>query len=219
MRPKRRLPGAMAWSRRVGLVALICALPGWPGGTLAAQLSVSVVGGVSFSSFTGSGAVDVVSGVSPLVGVASTVSLSETLALRQELYLVRKGAQVNTRLGDFDAGPNKEFSLPYLKVPFLVELRTAPGGLVRPRLFGGISTGFLVNCTLEGQECDQLQEINYRQVDLGVVVGGELEWQRWALGTRYEAGVRAFEVSTPGGELYNGALSITLRFQLRRTPQ
>ncbi len=204
--------------RRIGMVAATVVAAGWPGGA-GGQAAVGLIAGASLSSFTGSGAVDVKSGAGPLFGLSGAVSLGETLALRPELYLVRKGAHVNTRLGDFGAGPSKEFALHYLQIPLLLELRTGSVAAFRPRLFGGVSAGLLVNCELEDESCERIDEIRFRRADLGVVVGGELEWRNWGLGARYEAAVRAFEISTPGAELYNGALTLTLRFQPRRTRQ
>ncbi len=214
----RRGAGTMAGARWTAFASVAALVAGWPGGA-GGQASVGFIGGASISSFTGSGAVDVMAGVGPLFGLSGAVPLGEALALRPELYLVRKGAHVNTRLGDFGAGPRKEFTLGYLQMPLLLELRTGSDGAIRPRLFGGVAAGLLVQCKLEDDRCEQIAEINYRRADLGVMVGGELEWRSWSLGARYEAAVRTFEVSTPGAELYNGALSVTLRFQPRRTPQ
>ena len=73
-----------------------------------------------------------------------------------------------------------------------------------------MSLGALLRCRLEGQDCGEIEEISHRRLDMGVLVGGELEWRGTGVGVRYEAGVRAMEASIRGNEIYNGVLSFTV---------
>ena len=181
---------------------------------VSAQLGIGVIGGLSRASFTGSGAIEVVSRTTFLIGVTGDVPLGETFSIRPEFYVSAKGAAVNTVLGDYRLGPSKVFKLSYIQMPILFQLRTAPGGWVRPHLFGGVSVGALLGCELQEEDCDDIAPIDHRAIDVGVVVGGEVEWRDLGIGARYEAGVRAMEASTP--EIYNGVLSFTARYMFRR---
>ena len=150
-----------------------------------------------------------------LLGVSADLPFGETLSLRPELHFTNKGAWVETLLGDPAAGPRKRFALPYIQLPLLIQLRPAlRGAPLRPHLFGGVSAGLLLGCSLAGQACADIDEVDYRRADVGVVVGGEIGWGRVGVGARYEAGVRAVEASIRGNELHNGALSFTARYLL-----
>lgn len=177
-----------------------------------AQLGLGVIGGVSRAGFTGSGAIEVNPRTKLLIGVTGDLPFGETFSVRPELYISTKGASLNTVLGDYGLGPSKVFSLTYIQMPILAQLRTAPGGPVRPHLFGGLSVGALLGCELQDNDCDDVEAIGHRTVDVGVVVGAELGWRDVGFGARYEAGVRAMEASMPGSEIHNGVLSFTLRY-------
>lgn len=183
---------------------------------VSAQLGLGVIGGLSRASFTGSGAIEVMNRTTFLVGVMGDVPLGEIFSIRPELYVSTKGAKVNAALGDYRLGPSKMLMLSYIQMPILAQLRTAQGGSVRPHLFGGVSAGALLSCELQGQDCDDIAQIDHRAIDIGVVVGGEAEWRGLGIGARYEAGVRAMEASTLGNEIYNGVLSFTARYMFRR---
>ncbi len=182
------------------------------------QRGLGVIGGLGSTSFTGSGAIDVTNRVTYLIGVSGDLPFGETFSFRPEIYLSGKGAMVNTSLGDYRASPNKLFKLSYVQLPVLLQLRTAAGSAVRPYLFGGLAAGVLLSCQLEEDSCDDIAQIKHRTFDVGVVVGGGLEWRDFGLGARYEAGVRAMEASTRGNEIYNGALALTVRYVRRARP-
>lgn len=183
---------------------------------LSAQVGFGMISGLSRSSFTGSGAIEVGNRTSFLIGAMGDVPFGETFSIRPELYVSAKGAGVNTALGDYQLAPHKVFRLSYVQMPILAQLRTAPGGAIRPHIFGGVSLGALLGCELEEENCDDIEQIDHRSVDIGVVVGGEVEWRDLGIGARYDAGVRAMEASTPGSEIYNGVLSFTVRYLFRR---
>ncbi len=210
---RRRVGGRAAAVRGLRVVVTLLALSFSP---VSAQLGFGVIGGLSRASFTGSGAIEVANRTAFLIGVMSDVPFGGTFSIRPELYVSSKGAEVNTTLGDYRLGPSKMFTLSYIQMPVLAQLRTAQGGSVRPHLFGGVSVGVLLGCELQGRDCDDIAQIDYRAFDIGVVVGGEAEWRGLGIGARYEAGVRAVEASTLGNEIYNGVLSFTVRYMFRR---
>ena len=192
------------------LVALLCALPS---GAVHAQTTFGAITGLNRVSFAGSGATDVTSTSTFMIGVSGEIAVSETFALRPELYYSAKGAKISTLVGDPQFGPIKRFQLPYIQLPVLAQLRTASGrGALRPHLFGGLSVGVLISCSLQGQDCDDIEEVVDRRLDVGVLVGGELEWRGVGVGARYEAGVRAMEASVRGNEIHNGVISFTVRY-------
>ena len=207
------------WHRGLLLAA---ALPWVAPASANGQVAWGIIGGLTRAGFNGSGANDVssrttdVSGRTTfMLGATGDVALTETFSLRPELYFASKGAWVSTLLGDPSVGPRKRFTLPYIEAPLLVQMRTAGGpDSIRPHLFGGVSVGALLRCRLEGQDCGEIDGINHRRIDMGVLVGGELEWRGAAIGVRYEAGARAMEASIPGNEIYNGVLSFTVRYRV-----
>ena len=182
-------------------------------------MSFGVIGGLSRASFTGGGSGDVVARTTMMIGGVGDFAFGQMFSLRPELYFSDKGGRVETLLGDPRSGPTKLFKLPYIQLPLLAELRTSLGGMVRPHLFGGVSVGALLGCELEDTDCDDIEEVGHRAVDLGVLVGAEVEWSGVGIGVRYEAGIRAVEASVLGNELYNGVLSFTARYMFRRASE
>lgn len=187
-----------------------------PPSAASAQQAVGLMTGFSRASFTGGGSRDAVARTTFLIGGVGEFEFGEVFSLRSELYFSEKGARVETLLGDPRTGPTKLFRVPYIQLPLLAQLQTTLGDHLRPHLFGGMSVGALLRCELAEEGCDDIEEIGYRSVDIGVLVGGELEWGGVAFGARYEAGIRAVEASVLGNELYNGVLSFTARYIFRR---
>ena len=181
-----------------------------------AQTAFGVIGGFNRARFTGSGAVDVASRTAYLVGAVGDFPITETFSIRPELYFSTKGAEVRTGLGSGADGPVKTFALSYVQLPFLVQLQPGSGGSVRPHLFAGVSVGAVLGCRLGTVDCDDIREINQHGMDAGVLMGGELEFGDIAFGMRYETGVRAVDATVPGNEIYNGVLSFTLKYMLRK---
>ena len=210
--PCRRVGGRAPVGRSLLIAAILVAASVSPA---SAQLGLGIIGGVSRSGFTGSGAIEVSARTKLLIGVTGDVPFGETFSLRPELYVSTKGARLNTVLGDYGLGPSKVFGLTYVQMPILAQLRTAPGDALRPHLFGGLSVGTLLGCELQEEDCGDIEPIGHRTVDVGVVVGGELGWRDLGIGARYEAGVRAMEASMEGSEIYNGVLSFTVRYMFR----
>ena len=205
----RRADGRLSVGRGLLILATLLAASVSPA---LAQVGLGVIGGMSRAGFTGSGAIEVSARTKLLIGVTGDVPFGETFSLRPELYVSTKGARLNTVLGDYGLGPSKVFSLTYVQMPILAQLRTAPGGALRPHLFGGLSVGALLGCELQDDDCSDIEQIGHRTVDVGVVVGGEVGWRGLGIGARYEAGVRAMEASMEGSEIYNGVLSFTVRY-------
>lgn len=194
------------------VAALVVAAPG----QAAAQPAFGVIAGLNRASFTGGGAVDVSPRTSPMIGLVGDIPVGPRFSVRPELHFSAKGSEVRTEAGDPADGSSKTFGVSYIQMPVLVQLGPTPGGSVRPRLFGGLSVGALLRCSLGSLDCADVEGIDQRGADLGVVVGAELELGRIGVGARYEVGVRAVDASVAGNEIYNGVASFTARYMLRR---
>ena len=182
----------------------------------AAQPAFGVIAGLNRANFTGGGAVDVSPRTGPLIGFVGDIPVGPRFSVRPELHFSAKGSEVRTEAGDPADGPSKTFGVSYIQMPVLVQLRSASEGPVRPQLFGGLSAGVLLGCNLGSLDCADVEGIDQSGVDIGVVVGVELELGRIGVGARYEVGVRAVDASVPGNEIYNGVASLTARYTLRR---
>lgn len=182
----------------------------------AAQPAFGVIAGLNRANFTGGGAVDVSPRTGPLIGLVGDMPVGPRFSVRPELHFSAKGSEVRTEAGDPADGPSKTFGLSYIQMPVLVQLRSASDGPVRPRLFGGLSAGVLLGCNLGSLDCADIEGIDQSGVDMGVVVGVEIEMGHIGVGARYEVGVRAVDASVPGNEIYNGVASLTARYTLRR---
>ena len=182
---------------------------------VAAQPVFGVIAGLNRANFTGGGAVDVSPRTSAMFGLVGDIPIGPRFSIRPELHFSSKGSEVRTEAGNPADGPNKTFGVSYIQMPVLVQLGPAPGGSGRLRLFGGLSAGVLLGCNLGSLDCADVEGIDQRGVDIGVVVGGELELGRIGVGARYEVGVRAVDASVPGNEIYNGVASLTARYTLR----
>ena len=185
-------------------------------GEAAAQTAFGVIAGLNRANFTGGGAVDVSPRTSPMIGFVGDIPVGPGFSVRPELHFSAKGSEVRTEAGGPTDGSSKTFGLSYIQMPVLVQLRPASGGSVRPHLFGGLSFGALLGCSLGSLDCADVEGIDQRGVDVGVVAGAELEVGRIGVGARYEVGVRAVDASVVGNEIYNGVASLTARYMLRR---
>ena len=174
-----------------------------------AQSPVAVIGGIQRTNFIGGGSGDFTWRTAYMIGVMGDFSLGETFSFRPELHYSSKGSAVKTELGEVGEAA---YRLSYLQVPLLGQLRTAPGGSLRPHMFGGISVGVLLRCRLAEQSCSDIADFNQNRFELGLVMGSEVEGWGGALGVRYEVGLRPVDATFQGNEIYNGALSVTFRY-------
>lgn len=197
--------------RRAALLAAFLAAA--PVAAASAQSAYSVIGGVQRANFIGGGSGEFTWRTAYMVGVMGDFSLSETFSLRPEVYYSSKGSAVKTERGD---PGDAAFRLSYVQLPLLVQLRTAPGGTVRPHMFAGVSVGALLGCKLAEQRCSDIADFNQSRFDLSMVLGTEIEARGGAIGVRYEAGLRAVEATVRGNAIYNGVLSVTMRLRVGR---
>lgn len=195
---------------RAGLivVSIACALP-VP--VASAQTTYGLIGGVQRTNFIGGGSGDYTWRTAYMVGVVGDYPLTETVSLRPELYYSSKGSSVKTERGD---PGDLAFRLSYVQLPLLAQLRTAPEGTFRPHMFLGVSVGALLHCRLAEQSCDDIADFNESRFDLSLLLGTEIETRGGAIGVRYEAGLRAVEATVGGNAIYNGVLSVTMRYRV-----
>ncbi len=191
------------------ILPLAAVLAGAPFAAASAQLPVGVIGGIQRTNFIGGGSGDFTWRTAYMLGVTGDMSLGETFSFRPEIQYSSKGSVVKTELGE--AG-QAAYRLSYLQMPLLGQLRTAPGGSLRPHMFAGVSLGVLLRCRLAEQACNDIADFNQNRFEFGLVVGSEIEGWGAALGVRYEVGLRPVDATVQGNAIYNGALSITLRY-------
>lgn len=169
------------------------------------QARFGVISGLSRATFTGGGAQGITWRTALMVGGVADVRLGDALAIRSELHFATKGSRA--RVGKMADAAMK---LSYLQLPVLLELLTESDVLLRPRLYGGMSFGMLINCRREGVACSD--DLQLHAFDTGLLVGGEIEIFATGFGVRYEAGLGSVTARSPGLEIQNGVLSLTLRY-------
>ena len=179
--------------------------------TARAQAAFGVIGGVSRATFTGGGSQDITWRTTLIAGVAGVVPIGEILAIRPELHFAAKGARA--RVG---RTADNALDLAYLELPLLMQVHTGRGSLVRPQLYGGMSVAMLLGCKRARIACDDDPDLESRGFDYSLVVGGEVEVFRTALGVRYAAGLNTVRAQVQGLEIVNGVLSFTLRYFFER---
>lgn len=189
-------------------------LAGPASGVAAGQPSVGVIGGLNSATFTGSSSVAVAGRRAGIViGAVAELPLAGSFSIRPELHYSAKGARVRTA----GSGPGGvDFTVSYLQLPLLVQVRPTRGASVFPVLLGGVSLGLPLRCRRGGLDCKSIVGFARQSVDAGVVVGVEAGFLGTAAaGVRYEAGFRSVNQSTQA-ELLNGVLSFTVRYALLR---
>lgn len=164
------------------------------------------------ATFTGSSSVAVAGRRAGVVfGAVAELPIAASFSIRPELHYSAKGARVLT------AGSGRqgaEFSVSYLQLPLLIQVRPVSGPRVVPALIGGVSLGLPVRCQRGGLACKSIPGFARQSIDAGVVVGIEAGFFGVAAaGVRYEAGLRSVNRS-PQAELLNGVLSFTVRYVL-----
>ena len=182
-----------------------------PFSVASAQPAVDVIGGIQRTNFIGGGSGDFTWRTAYMVGVMGDFALGETFSFRPEVHYSTKGSAVKTELGEVGQAA---YRLSYLQVPLLGQLRTAPGGPVRPHMFGGVSLGVLLRCRLAEQACGDIADFSQNRFEFGLVMGSEVEGWGGALGVRYEVGLRPVDATVQGNAIYNGALSVTFRYRV-----
>lgn len=196
--------------RRAALLAALLVVA--PASVAKAQMAYGVIGGIQRANFIGGGSGEFTWRTAYMVGVVGDYQLTETFSVRSELYYSSKGSSVKTERGE---PGDLAFRLSYIQLPLLAQLRTAPGGTFRPHMFLGVSVGALLRCQLAEQACKDIADFNQSRFDLSLVLGTEIETRGGAVGVRYEAGLRAVEATVRGNAIYNGVLSVTMRYRVR----
>lgn len=192
------------------------ALAAIPSSAASAQPPISVIGGIQRTNFIGGGSGNYTWRTAYMVGAMGDFPLGDTFSFRPELHYSNKGSAVKTELGQVGQAA---FRLSYLQMPLLGQLRTASGGQLRPHLYGGVSVGLLLRCRLAEQACGDIADFNQNRLELGLVMGSEVEGWGGALGVRYEVGLRPVDSTVQGNAIYNGALSVTFRYLVWPRPR
>ncbi len=179
-----------------------------------AQVSFGVLAGPARAVFSGPGSAGALARTGFLVGGVGELALNDVFSIRPEVHLSRKGARVLGWLGTRGYG---NFVLSYLQAPVLGQLRAPVFETVKPLLYGGVSAGFLIGCSLAGRSCGELEGFDGHAAEFSILWGAEIEFAGAAVGVRYEAGVNS--VNTLAQNAVNNAVwSLTARYVLVRRP-
>lgn len=179
---------------------------------LAAQVSFSAVAGLNRAAFSGSGSAGASSRNGLLLGAAAEVPVTSVFSIRPELHFSTKGARV---LSWLRTRGYRQLSLAYVQAPALAQLRAPASTRVRPLLYGGMSAGVLVACSLDGRGCGDIDGFEGRTFDFSIIWGAEIEVLRAAVGVRYEAGLGSVNTQAPNA-VNNSVWTITARYAVGR---
>jgi len=160
---------------------------------------------------TGSGSAGARARTGVIFGGFASLALSESFSIRPEVYFSTKGSRFR-----LDPGTVETLSLETssLQLPLLLQLHTRRGQRLRPHLFGGVSFGRRLGCDVSGRPCQDVEVLARESYETGLILGGEVELARAALGVRYEAGLVPAGEFTWGSEIFDGVLSVTARYSL-----
>jgi hypothetical protein len=188
-----------------------------PPGRSSTRPAVGAEVGYSRSDLGGADAQRVQSRQGALTGVYLQTPLKLPVFLRTEILFALKGGRTQAPV---DTGGSRELDvgLAYIEMPVLVRVGVMRGRF-RPMVFGGPAPSLQIGCDLQVIDpnapvratCDATDVPNFRQFDIGVVMGGGLEI-RWpqsalALEARYTAGLRSV---LDGVDVKNRAFGVVL---------
>lgn len=143
-----------------------------------------------------------------VVGAGVHQVLRGRLSFAPELLHVAKGVRVE------DADARLRFG--YLQLPLLLRQAIPVTGAVQPYITAGPVVSVLLHCTydggLGGEPCDSryAPDDAYRDLDVGLVVGGGLQFGRLGVALRYEHGVR--NIAQGSGDVRNRAILVVLTY-------
>lgn len=195
--------------------SLIVMLLFCPGAALGQALAKGVRGGVNLTNTATSGEEDGRSldwQLRPIVGVFVTWHASSWLDLQPELLYAMKGAKGE----EFDI-PSK-LLLDYLEFPLLVRKSMGSPHAMAWYVGGGPSFGYRLRAKTRADFGDAIEEIDVsddvERFDLGVAVGGGLEFRRVVVDARYTHGLTDIDKDTSDGvKVANRAVSVTAGFK------
>lgn len=118
------------------------------------------------------------------IGGFLTYSFSPALSVQPELLFVAKGSG-----GGFIRG--RSWRHHYLEIPVLAKFCLSPKTSLRPHLFAGPALAFLLSANFQGSVISDEIDIGdaMKGTDVGIVMGGALEYRRFALDIRYDLGL------------------------------
>lgn len=209
------------------LIASAAIMLAVPAQALAQSPSVGIMGGLNRADLGGSRIVTSEARTGFTVGAFLTFPIIGPLAVQPEVTYTRKGA--HSAAYDYDAFPQDADAPPlgvylteqtthdYIEVPVLLKLMPASSDGVRPVFFAGPSIAFLV-ATEKVHDIDYAEHMN--STDVGLMIGGGVDFSRFSLDARYTFGLSAIDKDFDGlvghvhGDVKNRALSVTAGFRL-----
>lgn len=197
-------------TRAVSRVAAALLISGLAVGTAEAQTPESswdfgVTAGVNIATFGGSDADGADNLTGFFGGVSMVFPINEMFSFQPEIIYSRKGAKGTV----FDV--NAEARIGYIDVPLLAKIFVGPGPAMRPALFFGPSVGFKISCDIElggvSADCDDW-EVPVKDLDVGVIGGAGLDFDRFGIFARYQYGLTKLDDSSDDAKIYNRVIQI-----------
>jgi hypothetical protein len=195
--------------------SVIVTLLFWPGAAMGQGLAKGVRGGVNLTTTATSGEEDGRSldwQLRPVVGVFVTWHALSWIDLQPELLYAMKGAKGQ----EFDI-PSR-LLLDYLEIPVLARKLLGSPHAMAWYVVGGPSFGYRMRAKTRADFGDAIEEIDVsddvERFDLGVAVGGGMEFRRVVVDARYTHGLTDIDKDTSDDvKVANRAVSVTVGFK------
>lgn len=150
-----------------------------------AQVDFGVRGGVNFASFNDA-SLDVGSNTGFMGGFYVQYSIANSpIVIQPEILYSQKGAEYESQAGTVTANLN------YIEIPVLAKFNYVLDGPLTPYVAAGPYVGFLISSSQEASGKIPAEGLNdeFKTVDFGVAVGAGINYKRFNLGVRYDAGL------------------------------
>jgi hypothetical protein len=200
----------------------LCAILFAPTPTFAQATSFGVQGGINIASvsFTSDAtpAPEITSKTRAVFGGFVARDFNDKVGLQIDGLYSQKGAKAT-----FTEGSNSfviDASVDYIEVPVLVRANIPGSGSVKARVFGGPAFAFKVSdkttSTLNDVEQPEAQNREFNGTDVGIVVGGAVQFGQFFVDARYNWGLtNIVKNPTDNEDAKNRTFGIMAGFQFK----
>lgn len=171
-----------------------------------AQIDFGVRGGVNFASFNDA-SLDVSGNTGFMGGFYVQYPIANSpIVIQPEILYSQKGAEYESQAGTVTANLN------YIEIPVLAKFNYVLDGPLTPYVAVGPYVGFLIDSSTEYNGQDVSEGLtDFKTVDFGVAVGAGINYKRFNLGVRYDAGLTTIS-DADDASAKNGAFAIIAGF-------
>ncbi len=142
-------------------------------------------------------------------GVFFDLEVAPNIAIQPEALVIMKGASAGADIIGF--GSTATLKLNYLEIPVLVKYRFNSEYVATPYVFGGPALGILLQAKESSGGVDVDVKSDMNSTDLGLAIGGGVEYRIFLAEIRYTIGLRdiiANNTSASGFTVKNRALML-----------